>query len=1626
MLFGISSGKNTRVTSQASYLGSSPAPAALNRTSGQPLISAVHSADNKSTVSIQHSFVGNLESTNAYHAKQELHSFGPQLGLEHITLISECLTNLSEFSHVNIPDHLLKEVEGLTALFLSLKDCVSVTQFTSIVFLYVRSHCESSVSSKIISYLSEVFASDEFVQQSSSGQPEWLSVMRNVQQNWSLVKGNKAFRQLSKLLGVLVMLGLCDAADLQFDIAGFKLFDSKLLETHLSAFDIVDALLGTVTFFAEGVYKCFQTGSIRPLLINDQAALDLDEEFALLTSFWPLVKCGNLERVMKITDQEFGSRVRLLHTDLSNLVVTLKGIDRKLVSDKLMKILAIKHDLVTFKISSGVRKAPFAVELFGKSNQGKTTFGDQLVDALLTSAGLPTGKEYRAVLNASDKFMSNWTSDKLVAIVDDMAQEKSAFVEKAPTRMVIDVCNNQMYYAPKADLESKGKSFVEPEIFLVNANVKHLESYMYSNCPYAVQRRLVLVFTVACKNEFQLKDAQGRNRGVDSGKVREHYTIDGVYTPQPIEDIWNITIEYAVEPEKLTSVASYSTIQWRGKNMENVSASEAIACACEYYKDHRINQDALMAGMQARENTLTRCHVNDCCFMEGHCPDHEPEILPDKEEQLSQQFGLEFVVAAETLRRKITRRATRDSDTLLGKLDTMATSLLYKHANKFALRWDWICLLPAPALDNKYFRLFALWAYSDDVSRNYTKYMVSLWALCLLCSTMFPLFTPLFLGFALYQQMFCMSMIERTYLNELKKRNDVFPEILKRSRDTYAKEICCTVAGIGALYVCARMYKSWKSLKPIQGSLEPTTAEDIAVRDTETNVWADVVQRSLPVSDKVKTTTWQQLSALVRKNLVYGTIVTTKDNMMCNLLFIKSNVVLVPNHYFEDEESLAVICYKENADSIGGSFKTRLCKTSSVHIPDTDLRLCYTSTGGSFKDLTDYFPCGQPGDLPFEMNWRRKNGELVTTNGKTIEKRTSNTIATFMGGEYANLGINTFGGLCGAPLVSQTNHPMILGIHVGGATGTPRGCFGLLTQSQISCATTFLRKVEGVLLTGNVDKFTPQVLGVSILTGKELHPKSPLNYLPHGSQVSYHGSCPGATSSYSSVRTTPISGLVEEIAGVPNIWGAPKMKPEWLGWQKCLAHASDPGTPFPHSLLAVAVADYKKPMVALIKTSLWNSSKPLTDHENLCGTPGKKFLDAINLNTSIGFPLTGPKRKFVQELEPTADKPNNRILDPVIMDEIARVEDMYANGYRAFTVAKACKKDEVLPTAKEKVRIFFGNSISFVWLLRKYNLPILRFMQMNPLLSECAVGINSHGPEWDEFHKHASAHGMDRLFGGDYGKYDQKLPSQLIIASLRILIDLARECNYSERDLKIMEAMAGDLAYALIAFNGDLVSMSSGTHISGNSLTVIVNGISGSLNLRVFFYSVYAHSIAFRSAANMVTYGDDNMGSVSPKYPLFNIKDCSAFLASYGQTYTMPDKTSELQEYLEPDQFEFLKRESVYHPRLGVHVGALARDSIYKSLHCFLRPKGHPLTEQQAVALNLDTGLREFFNHGKIVYEYERTIFKEIAEKAEITHMCSLLDDTYEDRVDEWFSKYRDVYNRNGSQEITHPEYAFV
>lgn len=1528
--------------------------------------------------------------------------YEPHVGLEDLGNLRNKIDDLTKFASIDNSDELMSHVEGIFALVFTLQGCRDYVSMSSAIFLYIRKFFDKSITGQVMKYLSDLFE----IEPQSGGESvicdsvDWLDMMRNMRDNWALVKDNKLFSHFSKLLGLIVTLELCKVSDVTFSVKDYVIWEPDMKMVHGNAIDIFDAGLSTITFFVETISLCWREQSLRPLLINDRAAAELDEEYANIVMWWELVKNGNLMKVAKVSDQEFDRRLEELTTKLKNLMGTLRSFEKKIIQDKFMRLLRIKNDYVTLKVSCGIRKAPFALEFFGSSSQGKSTCSEQVIQALLTSASLPTGKEYQSSFNASDRYMSNWTTDKLVLLLDDMANEKADFVEKPPTRVIIDVCNNQPFYANMADLDSKGKVFVEPEICVVTTNVKDLDARRFSNCPYTVQRRMHVVITVEAKKEFQF-ELDGRSQGLDPAKVA---AFNKLHPNMVFDDIWELTLERAVCPPNLSSAADYSVIVHNGKPLKKVPFRDVVQFLITSYHAHREAQENIISRMKNRQD-IKICGVDGCVQIHGWCDVHK--------DHLEKQFGYEIAGSIQKAGDIVCGRIRRDVFGLDTAVEGATSLALMCSAKHFAKHWDWLSVVPTPWLRNKHFQNFMMFANADYLKKHYIRRTCALWlgiAGAMFYGRKANRDTRLLLGSAmvtagLTAQKAMVGHVKRNFSRSLVNRNTIAPA-LKEFRDQHVSNICKGCAIVGALYGIARVYKAWRNINP-QGSLEPKTTQDVDERDSEENVWTSVSVRELPLDERAANTTSEQLMGLVEKNLVYGSVVVKGKILRVNGLFLTSNVVVIPDHYFETPV-IDVTFRKRNPETSGGKFAVRLSLQQSVKLPRSDIRICYAASGGSFKDLRKFLPVGELSTTEFAMKWRDKCGKVTDASGLADVAETGNSIAKFKGLLYKSLTMDTFRGLCGAVLVAKRK-PLILGVHLGGRSGTPQGCAGILYGQQVAEAIVALKEMEGVIVSGSAEQFETQVLGVKVLTGTKLHPKSPLNYMPENSQVEFFGTCPGMSTFRSNVKVTKMSEHVTDVMGCPNIYGPPVEEPQYYGWQTCLSNLAVPALPYESNLLEMAIKDYKEDMLPIYRNRLWRDARPLTDHETLCGIVGKKFVDSIPLDTSIGYPLCGPKRRYIMELEPTEERPNNREFYPEIMEEINRCLGCYKRGERAYTIAKACKKDEVL--SKKKCRIFYGSPTALTYLVRKYFLPILRVMQFNPKVSECAVGVNSHGPEWQELHEHIFHYGEDRLIGGDYGKYDQKLPSQLIFAALRIMIDFARECDYVEEDLEIMEAMTGDIVYAIIAYNGDLIGLTEGTHISGSSLTVIINGICGSLNLRCFFYNVYpscdfATRKKFREYVKVLTYGDDNIGSVSPEIDKFTIKGVSEFLARYGQTYTMPDKESELLDFLPPDHFEFLKRKSVFVPEVGCHLGALIDKSCQKMLHCYIRDKSSPLTEEHACAQNIDTALREWFNHGRDVYDMRREQLLEIANRTGIRHLCTELDVKFDDRVAQWKEKY--------------------
>jgi hypothetical protein len=102
-----------------------------------------------------------------------------------------------------------------------------------------------------------------------------------------------------------------------------------------------------------------------------------------------------------------------------------------------------------------------------------------------------------------------------------------------------------------------------------------------------------------------------------------------------------------------------------------------------------------------------------------------------------------------------------------------------------------------------------------------------------------------------------------------------------------------------------------------------------------------------------------------------------------------------------------------------------------------------------------------------------------------------------------------------------------------------------------------------------------------------------------------------------------------------------------------------------------------------------------------------------------------------------------------------------------------------------------------------------------------------------------------------------------------------------------------------------------------------------------------------------------------------------------------------------------LKRKTVLIPELFLNVGALATDSIMKSLCCLLVGDEDPET---VIQFNVTQALRSFFYHGRHTFERAKENLIVVADIKGWDVSRLKLDRSFQDWVDEHLLKYRKEY----------------
>lgn len=1543
-------------------------------------------------------------------------------------LISMIRDQIPESSDSEECDALISTLESVAILGYQLMKADGYVSMVIALLGYMKMHTSKSIIKTI---LAEV---DRAVGAPTEMEPNGDS-LQAASDYWELFKSNKAFKRISFLMAAAMSLSVCKTKKIEWSPFGFQVICLEAMQEQIKPTTLVDTLLSTFKWFYETGSLVIETKSLVPIMYSDQNVrkFHADVEYVLANS--DTIINGNGSDVQEFSD--------LVETTLTAIcafkAAKTEGPSASWLQARYERVVQIKQLLHARRKSSQLKTSPYGLSITGSSGVGKSTLAKIFAKVAATAILKRYDPSKSITIDPEDPHQNTYTSDVEIVFIDDIGNGKAQFQKNSPTNMIIKFFNNVAAQAIKAELNAKGVCYIDFKVGILTSNFKDFNVRSYTEKPEACLRRFDHV-TPKIRPEFR----KAGGVSLDVTKIPE---CGGM-----LVDVWLLTIEECVVYETDQGVDTYKFVPYTFTNQfgelavaKDIGLHDAMLCVAQNAKKHAKQQAALIERATDFESMefCTQCCLpakemckclstveeseEEASASDGECSVEECEptvelaksmvpnssILKDIAQDAitdsfysifsglnSQYLFWERVVGFSPIRRYATKQLTSE----LENWSTHMGSALYNHLVPDSVKNSYLVRglrlqfdLSATYYDlsrwsirvRNYVGLYFLycWYYGID----YSVYTTLLWAIVVL----FTLY--------LYQQ--CrMKAIRKEFLrrNDVLYRANLEPNASKTSSFRPSKSVV-PITG-AAIAIGIALIGRWLSQR---NEFETNSEKKKEIS------WMGLVMEQLKFSCNVpracQTATTEQISATVKKSVAYATFTLPNGYKGTNsLVFMQKGIAMFPEHVFYDrgdpsrEKFTRLSIHTELHDGPNGHMDFYADSANCVPFCDgSDLVLCNIERCPDAFDFYKWLPTTLP-----------KGSSMAVLAGRRLKQFFSEPVnVTYMvtghkhnskmnGGEYNHA--TDYRGLCMTPVIVDGTSPCVVGFHIA-SDMVSHGAMVTVTQSSYSATLDALRALPGVLVASRGELLPDSSYGIPILSGPA-HPKSKFVGLDHKSKCTVYGSVRLRRESRSTVSTSCISDYVSEATGVENQWGPPQMIPNWGAYNATLVHLMDPCLDFPPEAVQRAREDFLCPLLPLVEAyAKSNVLRPLVGKEIVLGVPGELRINPLDMSTSLGYPLSGPKEREFEEIR-EGEILVDRIPSERIQNEVSRLMACWEKGERAYPIVSACLKDEATPLCKSKVRVFFIAPVALSLSIRKYFLSILGFLSANKELSEQAVGTNCFGPGWDQLMSHVESFADDDLFvGWDYSKYDTRLSSQLTTASWLVLINIAEASGcYSSHDLLIMKAMVTDIVHPVIDYNGTLVSFTS-VNTSGHNCTVDINGLANSVLNRLAYDDLIGLETPFRDNVAIMTYGDDLAGSVHPDYRDFNFRTVKEFFAAHGIKITLPDKSDIICDFLNRKDLDFLKRSSNYIPEIDTRLGKLVEDSIFKSLHANLESK--KVSRREVSASALVGAMHEWFAHGRDIYELRQDQMREVCERAGMK--LNAVEITFDDRAHHWLENYR-------------------
>jgi ABC-type oligopeptide transport system ATPase subunit len=1519
---------------------------------------------------------------------------------------------------------------------------------------YIKMNTKNSVLKQILELIDEVTkkcpATEVDVQ-------AWEA--DDVLKKWDLFKTNTVFTKVSYLLTAAMSLSVCSIKQIEWSPFGLQLVSLEAAKQQLKAVDVIDAAIKTFTWVADTGYRVFEEKSLMPLLYSDAKMQKFNEDCDYVLAHAEHFLAGNGGEI-----NDFDHKVdNVLQQVCEMKKVKDTGPTALWLQQRYSQLVNIKQRIIGKHRNTAIRFAPFGVGITGASGVGKSTLAKIVMKTCLNAMGFSYDSNRIITKDMFDKYDSTYTTDILGMFMDDVGAGKVEFTVVSPTDIIIKFFNNMAAQAVKAELNAKGIVFIDFKVGVLTSNFIDYNVCLFANKPEAALRRFVHT-RVRVQQKYRKPGSVSLNTDhpelVGAKLTKDVWNIDleecFIYENKEGREFYKFRIMQVQLPGQEEpydcidmSLKEYLTVlvhlaQKHSAAQTNVISrskefDEMIMCpTCKLPTDLcscNIPPIELLSGNQlAKKLEQPYYEETDNLFSaKREITDEEREewrdtIDPDGVEPHGMSSIGDVVVGAmkqsaiDYVNRWMGPVALLNSMLGYKPIKSLSTWVLSKEMYPIlhgtATPWI-VALTPEWIFESKVFhRTMTFWRQSAvwyDLRYHY--WIGSAISCGLVGLSVYSRNRTMICGTVASSWIFSMGMWAqhrermKAYQDEYLKRRDALPAHAKALRDGRLVKGAFIVS---TLVVGLKLFRLWNSQRIANSKAEATEPNAVNMSDDQPGWFGSMMTRmgiTLKTPPGVSSMSAEQMASAFKKNNLFWAAFEHPSGKIykCNIYFPMKGVACFPKHMFHEEinmtkplvEKMKVTVYRH--DGPGGVFRFEVHSKLCVMGTDLDIVVCDVKKCPDLITRIGWLPLSHPVGLS-TCNFLCRDLSVFRSERVSVQYgKTAHKYLEFLGGSYTTK--NAKKGSCMGLLITETKNPVVVGFHIGGNPDQQYGVMQTVTQGKMKEMIRALSKLPGVMLPAEATTLPTTQYNRVVLPSTEVHPHCMASKLDSKAFVDVLGSTQLRTVQKSSVEKSMLSDAVAKICDVPNIWDKPALLPNWRAFNATLEHIVNPNEDFDPLALEEARQDYLsdlKPLMLAWKVK--EGFRPLSEREMILGVPGKRFLDAIPMDTGCGYPVFGPKARLFEEIR-DGEKLVDRIPVPLLREEMERLLSCWKSGKRGYPVFTATLKDEPTKIGKDKVRVFQAAPVAFGLWIRKYFLPIARFLSMHPEVSESAVGVNAFSYQWEELMNHAEKYDANEALALDHAKYDVSMSSQITTAVLLSYIELAEIGGYSEEDLHIMRMLATDLVHPLLDYNGTLLE-AYGMNTSGNNITVNINSSAGSIYVRLGFFACTKPAIPkplFRDCVAIITYGDDLKGSVKEEYRKdFNFETFRVFLARYGMVITVPDKSSDTCLFLKNEEADFLKRNSSYIPEIGCKIGALDEMSIFKSLHANVRSK--EATQIEVAISCVEGAMHEWFAHGRETYESRRMQMEKVCEQHELK--IPAVGYSFDDRVKYWQSKY--------------------